>query len=75
MTRPSSISTVILVGWAVTVTGAVQKSGYEYVDPFIGTTNGGEYNCRWTVTPSPWRQSSLTRQGHVFPGATLPFGE
>lgn len=52
MTRPSSISTVILVGWAVTVTGAVQKSGYEYVDPFIGTTNGG----------------------HVFPGATLPFG-
>ncbi|KAJ4377563.1 hypothetical protein N0V83_000388 [Neocucurbitaria cava] len=28
------------------------KSGYEYVDPLIGTSNGG----------------------HVFPGATLPFG-
>lgn len=30
----------------------VTKSGFEYVDPLIGTTNGG----------------------HVFPGATLPFG-
>ncbi|ORY19129.1 glycosyl hydrolase family 92-domain-containing protein [Clohesyomyces aquaticus] len=39
--------------WAIAlpVTNA-QKSGFDYVDPLIGTTNGG----------------------HVFPGATLPFG-
>ncbi|KAF2734321.1 alpha-1,2-mannosidase-like protein [Polyplosphaeria fusca] len=40
--------------WAIVlaIANAQAKSGYDYVDPLIGTTNGG----------------------HVFPGATLPFG-
>ncbi|KAH7079645.1 glycosyl hydrolase family 92-domain-containing protein [Paraphoma chrysanthemicola] len=45
------------VVWGILVKHAVAqngtgRSGYDYVDPLIGTTNGG----------------------HVFPGATLPFG-
>ncbi|KAF2743216.1 glycoside hydrolase family 92 protein [Sporormia fimetaria CBS 119925] len=40
--------------WTFTVQSFTQqsKTGYDYVDPLIGTVNGG----------------------HVFPGATLPFG-
>ncbi|KAF2468007.1 alpha-1,2-mannosidase-like protein [Lindgomyces ingoldianus] len=37
---------------ALPIAFAQSKSGFDYVDPLIGTTNGG----------------------HVFPGATLPFG-
>jgi len=44
------VSTALLLA-ALTTTDA-QKTPYEYVDPLIGTVNGG----------------------HVFPGATLPFG-
>ena len=43
-------STALLL--AVTITTYAQKTPYDYVDPLIGTVNGG----------------------HVFPGATLPFG-
>ncbi len=37
---------------AVLTTAYTQKTPYDYVNPLIGTVNGG----------------------HVFPGATLPFG-
>lgn len=57
--------------WAlVSVTGA--RSGYEYVDPLIGTLNGGASNlkiCQWPFCADD------TYPGHVFPGATLPFGK
>ncbi|KAI4623639.1 uncharacterized protein J4E88_009277 [Alternaria novae-zelandiae] len=51
-------ASALLLGVFITSTSAQynssqpQKSGYQYVDPLIGTINGG----------------------HVFPGATLPFG-
>ena len=43
-------STALLLTALITV--HTQKTPYDYVDPLIGTLNGG----------------------HVFPGATLPFG-
>ena len=46
----SKLSTVLLL--ALVATTDAQKTPYDYVNPLIGTVNGG----------------------HVFPGATLPFG-
>lgn len=44
------VSTALLL--AALTSANAQKTPYDYVDPLIGTVNGG----------------------HVFPGATLPFG-
>jgi hypothetical protein len=61
---------VALVAAANAGTGT--GSGYEYVDPLIGTTNGGLLVREFTSL----RQSADgIDKGHVFPGATLPFGK
>ena len=41
--------------------------GFRYVDPLIGTAAGGAHFDGYVVI-------SLTNPGHVFPGATMPFG-
>jgi putative alpha-1,2-mannosidase len=41
--------------------------GFRYVDPLIGTSAGGMLQSFETATV-------LSFAGHVFPGATLPFG-
>jgi hypothetical protein len=42
---------------------------FDYIDPLIGTINGGEFIA------SILKYLLTMRTGHVFPGATLPFGE
>ena len=43
---------------------------FPYVDPLIGTANGGTERLKRRI----WT-SLMGAAGHVFPGATLPFGE
>lgn len=45
----------------------------EYIDPLIGTTNGGESLSIAMIRRR--RQLTDHRTGHVFPGATLPYGK
>lgn len=49
---------------------ARSRTPYDFVDPLIGTINGGK-NLHLNVIGL----SHLHNIGHVFPGATLPFGE
>lgn len=43
---------LLAVGWGLILTGvpAQAKTPYEYVDPLIGTVNGGSCNCPRTRT-------------------------
>jgi len=43
---------------------------FDFVDPLIGTLNGG-----MASTTSSAKNASNITQGHVFPGATLPYGK
>jgi hypothetical protein len=44
---------------------------FDYIDPFIGTIAGGEDKF---VEGSSCKAMLNYAAGHVFPGATLPFG-
>lgn len=76
MKSPARVKAIVAA--SVTIVGSIHaqsqpdargKLPYEYVDPLIGTTNGGQ---TWKTTLI--RTQVLTPLGHVFPGATLPFG-
>ena len=58
---------------ATLVAGAafVSADVSNYIDPFIGTRNGGLSSLR-NITFHPFINVLCT--GHVFPGATLPYG-
>lgn len=46
----------------------------KFIDPLIGTTNGG--TCPFLVCTMLSTHTGITNvsQGHVFPGASLPYG-
>lgn len=59
--------------------GSIARAAYDvfdYVDPLIGTTNGGNYfpTLIWVLETNYSRIRVNDAQGHVFAGATLPFG-
>lgn len=47
-----------------------QRDVLDYVNPLIGTTNGGMYTIH-----TAYYGYSDSYAGHVFPGASLPFGQ
>lgn len=63
----------ISLAFSASDTSAGKFDVLDYVDPLIGTANGGAHRIRQT------RQSEMklikTHLGHVFAGATLPFGK
>ena len=62
-----AISTCVVLGNETVVNKTFDV--FDYVDPLIGTINGGPFSAVIVGL-------LLTRTtGHVFPGATLPFGE
>lgn len=51
----------------------------KYIDPLIGTTNGGSFCLLYlseslSAMPHSLRELTDFGSGHVFPGATLPYG-
>jgi hypothetical protein len=61
-----AISTCVVLGNEMVVNKTFDV--FDYVDPLIGTINGGPFSALIV-------KLLLTRTaGHVFPGATLPFG-
>jgi hypothetical protein len=74
-----NVKTLLGISYAigsVAVNGGVEKQAFDvfdYVDPLIGTMDGGtsEYSylaCSFSLL------NLTTILGHVFPGATLPYG-
>lgn len=58
--------------------GSIAHAAYDvfdYVDPLIGTSNGGNYFYTTELCSYAKGGAELTiHEGHVFAGATLPFG-
>ena len=52
---PSSKRVAVAATWAFAVLGVSAQDweagaeAYEYVDPLIGTINGGELDCKWEI--------------------------
>ena len=62
-----------LIALSVVVEAVIERRAFDvfdFVDPLIGTINGGKVQN----DQSEW-SFQLTMTGHVFPGATLPFGK
>ena len=55
------------------VVADAQKSGYDFVDPLIGTRNGGELLVASFQRMREFVANPMSK-GHVFAGASLPFG-
>ena len=68
LTRALSIQTILSSGVASLEAEKRDFDVFSYVDPLIGTINGGWLNSFKGCPPRADRTL-----GHVFPGATLPF--
>ena len=69
--RLKSLATFPIVVSALAANSTLENRPFDvfrYVDPLIGTINGGMLD---NVVS---KEMQLTVSGHVFPGATLPFG-
>jgi hypothetical protein len=74
-----NVKTLLGISYAigsVAVNGGVEKQAFDvfdYVDPLIGTMDGG--TSEYSFLPCSFSLLNLTTiLGHVFPGATLPYG-